>query len=117
MVYIIQSINFPKNTYIGYTTNINKRLQKHNQGGSYHTSKYKPWKLLYFSAFATKKLALDFEKYLKSSSGKAFTRKRLIGVKKGIPQPLLPMHPHTPHTDDVPPPAKPPHNPSYIGRA
>ncbi len=77
-VYIIQSINFPEQNYIGYTTDVNLRIIKHNQGGSPHTSKYKPWKLLFYCAFENKIKALDFEKYLKSHSGKAFMKKRFL---------------------------------------
>jgi len=77
-VYIIQSVEFSKRFYTGFTENINNRLDDHNHGKSPYTSKFKPWKLLYFCAFNDKKRALDFEKYLKSSSGIAFRNKHLI---------------------------------------
>lgn len=77
-VYIIQSIKFPNQFYIGFSTNLKERIKEHNKGGSTHTSKFKPWKLIFYSAFENKKLALDFEKYLKSGSGVAFKNKRLI---------------------------------------
>lgn len=78
-VYIIKSINFPDETYIGYTTNLNKRLNTHNKGmGSNHTNKFKPWKIETYIAFSDKEKALNFEKYLKIGSGKAFLNKRLI---------------------------------------
>lgn len=76
--YILQSINSPEQYYYGSTSDIERRLVQHNRGESYHTSKYKPWKLLWYAAFEKKKLAKDFEKYLKNSSGRAFVRKRLI---------------------------------------
>jgi predicted GIY-YIG superfamily endonuclease len=41
-VYILQSIDYPDNYYIGFSTDINKRLNKHNEGGDKYTSKYKP---------------------------------------------------------------------------
>ena len=74
-VYILQSINFPDNQYVGYTTDIKKRLAKHNEGGSSYTSKYKPWKIKIAVAFEDKQKALAFEKYLRSHSGRAFTKK------------------------------------------
>ena len=77
-VYIIKSINFPEKIYVGYSLNVEERLKKHNEGGSEYTKDYFPWKLVYFSAFIDKSLALDFEKYLKLHSGRAFTQKRLI---------------------------------------
>lgn len=80
-VYILKSINFRNQIYIGYTTNLEKRLLKHNSGiGAKHTNKFKPWKVETYISFSDKKLALDFEKYLKVGSGNAFLRKRLIGM-------------------------------------
>ncbi len=76
-VYILQSINHPEKHYVGYTTDLKKRLAKHNEGGSAHTSKYKPWKIKTAIAFEEKEKALAFEKYLKSHSGRAFAAKHL----------------------------------------
>lgn len=77
-VYILQSIDTQDQTYIGFTEDLKQRIKDHNSGHSKHTSKFKPWQLIHASAFAEKKKALDFEKYLKTASGKAFLRKRLI---------------------------------------
>ncbi len=77
-VYIIQSINFPKQFYTGFSETIRNRVNSHNSGKLVHTSKFKPWKLVFYSAFGDKKVALDFEKYLKTASGIAFRNKRLI---------------------------------------
>ena len=77
-VYILKSLNHPEQSYVGLTSNLNARLQKHNEGGCPHTSKYKPCKIAWYSAFEDKYKALQFETYLKSHSGKAFTSKRLI---------------------------------------
>ena len=51
--------------------------KKHNEGGSPHTSKYKPWHLVTYLAFSTRQKATTFETYLKSGSGRAFAAKRL----------------------------------------
>ena len=77
-VYFLKSINFPDQTYTGYTTNVNNRLEVHNAGGSPHTAKYKPWILYSYIAFENKYKALEFEQYLKSHAGKAFANKRLF---------------------------------------
>jgi putative endonuclease len=76
-VYLIRSISFPDQTYIGYTTDLNTRLTSHNNGQSKHTAKCKPWELVTYTAFNEQSKALSFEKYLKSHSGIAFARKRL----------------------------------------
>jgi putative endonuclease len=76
-VYILRSINFPEQEYIGATADLKRRLPEHNAGKSRHTSKFKPWELIWYCAFTDKYKALEFEKYLKSHSGRAFTKKRL----------------------------------------
>jgi len=44
---------------------------------SLRTAKFKPRKLVWYCAFPDKYKALEFEKYLKSHSGRAFAKKRL----------------------------------------
>jgi putative endonuclease len=76
-VYIIRGVNFPKQEYTGATADLKRRIPGHNAGKSTHTAKFKPWKLVWYCAFADKYNALEFEKYLKSNSGRAFAKKRL----------------------------------------
>ncbi len=76
-VYLLQSVNYPDQTYYGLTDDLKNRLKVHNAGGSPHTAKYKPWQLETYVAFSDEKRAVDFERYLKSGSGRAFARKRL----------------------------------------
>ena len=64
--------------YAGSTSCVKDRLERHQSGAVPHTSKFRPLKLVWYSAFQTKDLAIQFEKYLKSSSGKAFRNKHLI---------------------------------------
>lgn len=77
-VYLIKSLKFPEQIYIGYTNDVSKRLDTHNNGGSPHTAKYKPWKLITFLGFYSQNTAIAFEKYLKSQSGRAFATKRFL---------------------------------------
>ena len=74
-VYILKSIPYPNKTYTGYTTNLKQRFIDHNYGKSIHTIKYKPWKLYAYFAFSEKSKAIKFEKYLKSGSGRTFSKK------------------------------------------
>jgi len=76
-VYIIRSTNFPDQEYTGATQDLKQRLSDHNSGKSTHTSKFAPWELGWYCAFPDKYKALEFEKYLKSHSGRAFAKKRL----------------------------------------
>jgi predicted GIY-YIG superfamily endonuclease len=73
-VYIIKSLRFPDKKYIGITTNIKTRLYYHNNSLSVHTSKFKPWTLNICLIFRDKDKAVNFEKYLKSGSGRAFSK-------------------------------------------
>ncbi len=73
-VYLLQSIDFPD---VGLTDDLRARLAKHTKGESPHTSKYKPWRLITYLAFSSEQKAVAFERYLKSSSGRAFANKRL----------------------------------------
>lgn len=75
--YLIRSIPNPDQTYIGFTEDLNTRLTTHNHGQSPHTAKFRPWELITYLALKDKPGALQFEKYLKSHSGKAFAKKRL----------------------------------------
>ena len=78
-VYILRSTKRPSKIYVGYTTNLEKRLGEHNsEKGKGYTRKYCPWELLCYLAFKERVLAENFEFYLKRGSGFAFMKKRLI---------------------------------------
>ena len=75
IVYLIRSIDCPRQTYIGVTSNFDDRLKKHNNGRSPHTSKYAPWQLVAAMQFSNDHKANAFECYLKSGSGRAFANR------------------------------------------
>jgi predicted GIY-YIG superfamily endonuclease len=77
LVYFQSEVN--KGYYYGFTTQDPElRLLEHNEGKSLYTKKYQPWKLVWFAGFQTERQAKDFERYLKTPSGHAFSRKRLL---------------------------------------
>ena len=65
-VYFIKTLNgYPVKTYVGYTNNLNKRLEKHNSNlGAKSTKGYK-WEFVYKKKFYSKSKALSFEYKLK----------------------------------------------------
>lgn len=75
-VYILQSLE-GDHFYTGLTDDLDARLSKHNSGAVTHTSKFRPWCIKSYLAFADETRAIAFEKYLKSGSGRAFARARL----------------------------------------
>lgn len=64
--------------YVGYSNELQTRVKNHQKGRVATTKNNRPIKLVWYCAFLSKKLAINFEKYLKSSSGFAFRNKRLI---------------------------------------
>ena len=65
-VYLIKTTNgYLNKSYVGYTNNILKRLDKHNTNlGAKSTKGYK-WELVYKKKFYSKNKALSFEYKLK----------------------------------------------------
>ena len=76
-VYLLRSIDRPDETYVGMTNDLRARLAAHNEGRARHTTKYKPWTLVTYIAFSDQAKAVEFERYLKTESGRAFANKRL----------------------------------------
>ena len=78
-VYILRSKNSRDKFYIGYTNNLQRRLKEHKEAASdAYTRRYAPWGIETYIVFSNKKLAEEFELYLKSHSGRAFLRRRLM---------------------------------------
>lgn len=75
-VYPLRSLSHPEQKYVGITEDLKKRIAEHNSGQSIHTAKFMPWELVTYHAFHDKYKAYDFERYLKTDSGKAFATKR-----------------------------------------
>ena len=73
----ILKLNY-KTYYHGSSDDLRQRLKEHQSGIVASTKNIRPFKLVFYAAFSTKKRSVDFEKYLKSSSGFAFRNKRLI---------------------------------------
>ena len=76
-VYLLKSVGLPAHYYVGLTDDLANRLAKHSAGAVPHTSKFKPWQIKTAVAFRDRGRAADFERYLKSPSGRAFAKKRL----------------------------------------
>ncbi len=88
VVYVIENqLNF--SWYIGFTTDLKKRIQDHNHGKSTYTHKLKgSWRLIYAELYLVKKDALGREKFLKSGSGRRFLKKQLSNYLKKENMPL-----------------------------
>jgi putative endonuclease len=76
-VYILESLGNAGSFYVGLTDDLNQRLAKHNTGAVSHTAKFRPWQIKSAVAFRDRERAAEFERYLKSASGRAFAKKHL----------------------------------------
>lgn len=74
-VYVLRSVRDSTRYYTGVTGNVAQRLAVHNAGGSRYTDTLRPWRLIVSLEFATELSATRFERYLKSGSGRAFSKK------------------------------------------
>ena len=72
-VYVLRSSTQTHRYYTGLTSNPIARLHDHNAGGCSHTVSGRPWELIVTVEFAQEERAVEFEKYLKSGSGRAFS--------------------------------------------
>jgi len=66
--------------YFGSAKDLKSRLKMHNSGKIKSTKPHIPWRLVWYCAFKTEKEARNFERYLKTGSGKSFAYKRLVSV-------------------------------------
>ena len=75
-VYILRCSN--GEYYKGCTHNIHERLERHQKGLVDSTKNLLPVQLITYTAFTDKYKAFEFEKYLKTGSGRVFMNNHLI---------------------------------------
>ncbi len=68
-VYILQSLRVGS-FYIGYTSDLKKRIKEHNSGKSKATKPFIPYKLIFYESFLNRIDAKNREKYLKGGYGR-----------------------------------------------
>jgi predicted GIY-YIG superfamily endonuclease len=73
-VYILKCAN--GKYYSGCTKDLEDRLHRHNRGSVPATKKNRPVELITYIAFNDKYKAFEYEKYLKTGSGRAVMYKR-----------------------------------------
>jgi predicted GIY-YIG superfamily endonuclease len=64
--------------YTGCTEDLKERIQRHKNAQVTATCSRLPVSLVFYCAFTDKYKAFEFEKYLKSGSGRAFMQKRMM---------------------------------------
>ncbi|NOY35834.1 MAG: GIY-YIG nuclease family protein [bacterium] len=77
-MYYVYSLKCKDGYYIGCTDNLKDRLKRHQNGHIPATKSRLPVELDFYFAIKNNYKAFEFEKYLKSGSGRAFTKKHLV---------------------------------------
>ena len=79
MQYVYILICSDNKSYIGCTNNLKSRIERHNKGYVPATKDKLPVKLYFYAGFNNKTKAYEFEKYLKTASGRSFLKNRIFG--------------------------------------
>jgi len=66
-VYMLKSLEEKTVTYVGYTSDIKKRIKLHNIGKGAKFTRGRKWKLIYKEKLNSKKEAISREYYIKKN--------------------------------------------------
>ena len=84
-VYILENMD-DFSWYIGYTSNLKRRIEEHQNGSGARTTRIKKhWHLIYCEGYINKEDAEGRERFLKSGSGRTFLKKQLSNYLKMTP--------------------------------
>jgi len=75
-VYVLRSER-DGNLYVGYSSDLQKRLELHATGRVLSTEHRRPLELVYYEGCINQQDALHREKYMKTAYGKRYIRNRL----------------------------------------
>lgn len=60
-VYLLQSQANPQKIYVGYTASLDKQLDEHNTAEKGFTSRFQPWKIIYYEAYEDRAVSIQRE--------------------------------------------------------
>ena len=81
-VYVLKNKK-DRSFYIGYTSDLKRRLSEHQNGKGGRTTRIKSgWELIYFEAYLDKRDAIGREKFLKGGSGRKYLYKQMSNYLK-----------------------------------
>ena len=66
-VYMLKSVGKESVTYVGYTNNLKKRINLHNNNKGAKFTRGRKWKLIYKEKLNSKKEAISREYYIKKN--------------------------------------------------
>ncbi|HAB54502.1 MAG: excinuclease ABC subunit C [Ignavibacteria bacterium RIFOXYB2_FULL_35_12] len=81
-IYVLRSLKDNK-YYVGYTSDLNKRVKEHNNGMVTSTKNRVPFILVYWEGCLNQQDATTREKYLKTAWGKRYIKNRIKNYLTG----------------------------------
>ena len=66
-VYMLKSLNPKKGIYVGYSKDLRKRIDLHNNGKGAKFTRGNKWKVIYKKKFQSKSKAMSYENKLKKN--------------------------------------------------
>ncbi|MCF8229893.1 MAG: GIY-YIG nuclease family protein [Bacteroidales bacterium] len=75
-IYALESLQDGR-VYVGFTSDVNRRIREHNNGKTKSTKGYRPWRLFFKKLAGSRLEARKLEKYYKSGCGKEYLKKVL----------------------------------------
>ena len=66
-VYMLKSLGKEPVTYVGYTKDLKKRINQHNNSKGAKFTRGRKWKLIYKESFKSKNKAISREYYIKNN--------------------------------------------------
>src|SRR6516225_4861720 len=92
-VYLLHSAK-DNGFYIGFSTDLKRRLAEHIRGAAFATKSRGPWKLIYYEAYTEREDAEGREKFLKSGAGRRLKLGRFPHSLAALPSmSLIPFAP------------------------
>jgi putative endonuclease len=82
--YILYSQNTDR-YYIGSTSDLARRLDRHNAGATPSTKSGRPWRIVYFEEFNNKSDAIKRENHVKRMKSRVYIEKLVKADGKGSP--------------------------------
>ena len=64
-VYVLLNSTAPRRTYVGWTLDLERRVEQHNDGSGAKTTRGDIWELIYAERYRTRNGAMKREAYLK----------------------------------------------------
>ncbi len=82
-VYVLQSLTCGI-FYTGYTSDLQKRIERHNNSMNIYTKNREPWKLIYYEVYLSRSEAMKREKFLKTGKGREQIRHLLERMNRTV---------------------------------